>query len=72
MCIYDVDFFLGSSGIAPWYSDSDIGAHLEFQKPEFIMPELLLQELCVVGSRTCTSVGAARMRTSTSESQNKN
>ena len=28
-------------------SYSDIGAHLEFQKPKFIMPELLLKELWV-------------------------
>ena len=28
-------------------SFSDIGAHLEFQKPKFIMPELLLKELWV-------------------------
>ena len=26
-------------------SFNDIGAHLEFQKPEFVMPELLLKEL---------------------------
>ena len=25
---------------------SDIGAHKEFQKPEFVMPELLIKELC--------------------------
>ena len=36
----DVKSFYGS-GTAPW-KFSDIGAHLEFQKPEFLMPDLLL------------------------------
>ena len=29
---------------------SGIGAHLEFQKPEFVMPEQLLKDLWVQGS----------------------
>ena len=44
MGIYDVESFLGS-GTAPW-KFSDIGAHQGVQKPEFVMPELLLKELC--------------------------
>ena len=40
----DAESFCLGSGTAPW-NFSDIGAHQDFQKPEFLMPELLLKEL---------------------------
>ena len=44
MGIYDAEsFFLALEQLHG--SFSDIGAHQGFQKPEFIMPELLLKEL---------------------------
>ena len=40
--IYYVQF-LGPGALEQLYeSFSDMGAHLEFQKPEFVMPELLI------------------------------
>ena len=55
MGIYDVEvFFLGGGALEQLHrSFRDIGAHLEFQKPEFVMHELLLKELCtyVIGPK---------------------
>ena len=44
MGIYDAASFVGALEQLHG-SFSDIGAHLEFQKTEFVMPELLLKEL---------------------------
>ena len=44
--IYDVERFLWALEQLHG-SFSDIGAHLEFQKSEFVMPELLLKELWI-------------------------
>ena len=50
MGIYDVEsvFFWGGAFEQLHGSFSDFGAHLEFQKPELFMPELLLKELWVL------------------------
>ena len=51
--IYDVESFLGGTLVCGYLwalekllgSFIDIGAYQEFQKPKFVMPELLLKEL---------------------------
>ena len=44
MGIYDVEFFWGA--LEQLHENfSDIGAHQDFQKLKFFMPELLLKEL---------------------------
>ena len=54
MGIYDVDFlFFFYSGTAPW-EFSDIGAHYDFQKADFVMPEISLKELCLPHSSLCS------------------
>ena len=46
VCIYNVESFFWGGALEQLYGIlSDIGAHLEFQNLEFVLPELLLKEL---------------------------
>ena len=54
MGIYDVESFVGA--LEQLHGGfSDISAHLELQKPEFVMPELLLKELWLYSGYLGTS-----------------